>query len=59
MAAKNSRSGSSMPFIETGTLLTSIFSSLPVEEVVVPGNVGGGVADVAEECPERTLIVER
>ena len=59
MAATNSRSCSSMPFIETSTPDTSIGSSLPVEKVVVARDVCAGVADVAEEGAERPVVVER
>src|SRR6267378_5972677 len=31
---------------------------LAVEQIVVPGDVGAGVADVSEEAPQRSVIVE-
>ena len=53
IAAKNSRSCSSMPFIETSTFDDVDLLVLAVEQVVVAGDVGAGVADVAEEGAER------
>jgi hypothetical protein len=57
MAAKNSRSCSSMPFIDTSTFDVDLLV-LAVEQVVVARDVGAGVADVAEEGAQRPVVVE-
>ncbi len=59
MAATNSRSCSSMPLFETSTLAEVDRLFLARDEVVVAGDVGRGVADVAEEGAERAVVVER